>query len=105
MVAAVALPLPAAACVWSMGVEFSVIHSAGFLLHYLHSLAPTNAKVRFVCLNYRVAFWKNRTITEFLLFQEMKVNWATSPGNQPKQDTSSKYHLFFFLHSNFSATA
>lgn len=26
-----------------------------------------------------------------LLFQEMKVNWATSPGNQPKQDTSSKY--------------
>lgn len=24
----------------------------------------------------------------------MKVNWATSPGNQPKQDTSSKYTQF-----------
>ena len=26
--------------------------------------------------------------------QEMKVNWATSPGNAPKQDTSSKSHNF-----------
>lgn len=29
----------------------------------------------------------------------MKVNWATSPGNQPKQDTSSKYTQF----SDFSS--
>jgi len=28
------------------------------------------------------------------MFQEMKVNWATSPGNQPKQDTSSEYAQF-----------
>lgn len=28
------------------------------------------------------------------MFQEMKVNWATSPGNQPKQDTSSEYDQF-----------
>ena len=28
--------------------------------------------------------------------QEMKVNWATSPGNQPKQDTSSEYRIFTF---------
>lgn len=27
----------------------------------------------------------------FLSLQEMKVNWATSPSNTPKQDTSSKY--------------
>ena len=35
----------------------------------------------------------------FFLFvlQEMKVNWATSPGNQPKQDTSSKY-IFFIIY-------
>ncbi|CAB3371651.1 Hypothetical predicted protein [Cloeon dipterum] len=26
--------------------------------------------------------------------KEMKVNWATSPGNQPKQDTSKHYHIF-----------
>lgn len=34
------------------------------------------------------------------MFQEMKVNWATSPGNQPKQDTSSEYAQFldFRLH-------
>lgn len=32
-----------------------------------------------------------RITSDDLLFQEMKVNWATSPGNQPKQDTSSKY--------------
>lgn len=25
---------------------------------------------------------------------EMKVNWATSPGNQPKQDTSKHFHIF-----------
>ncbi|XP_043252505.1 uncharacterized protein LOC122397417 [Colletes gigas] len=25
--------------------------------------------------------------------KEMKVNWATSPGNQPKQDTSSEYEI------------
>jgi nucleolysin TIA-1/TIAR len=24
----------------------------------------------------------------------MKVNWATSPGNQPKQDTSKHFHIF-----------
>ncbi|XP_011878852.1 PREDICTED: nucleolysin TIAR-like [Vollenhovia emeryi] len=28
------------------------------------------------------------------LEKEMKVNWATSPGNQPKQDTSSEYAQF-----------
>ena len=28
------------------------------------------------------------------LDREMKVNWATSPGNQPKQDTSNHYHIF-----------
>nr|CAD7397391.1 unnamed protein product [Timema cristinae]CAD7425237.1 unnamed protein product [Timema monikensis] len=28
------------------------------------------------------------------LEKEMKVNWATSPGNQPKQDTSNHYHIF-----------
>jgi hypothetical protein len=26
------------------------------------------------------------------------VNWATSPGNQPKQDTSSEYRTFTFLY-------
>ncbi|XP_064631326.1 nucleolysin TIAR-like isoform X4 [Lineus longissimus] len=26
--------------------------------------------------------------------KEMKVNWATSPGNQQKQDTSKHYHIF-----------
>lgn len=28
------------------------------------------------------------------LEKEMKVNWATSPGNQPKLDTSNHYHIF-----------
>lgn len=28
------------------------------------------------------------------LDKEMKVNWATSPGNQPKQDTSNHHHIF-----------
>ena len=28
------------------------------------------------------------------LDKEMKVNWATSPGNQPKQATSNHYHIF-----------
>ncbi|XP_023218262.1 cytotoxic granule associated RNA binding protein TIA1-like isoform X2 [Centruroides vittatus] len=28
------------------------------------------------------------------LGKEMKVNWATSPGNTPKQDTSKHYHIF-----------
>lgn len=28
------------------------------------------------------------------LDKEMKVNWATSPGNHPKQDTSNHYHIF-----------
>lgn len=28
------------------------------------------------------------------LGREMKVNWATSPGNQPKQDTSKHFHIF-----------
>ncbi|XP_076364551.1 nucleolysin TIAR-like isoform X4 [Tachypleus tridentatus] len=28
------------------------------------------------------------------LGREMKVNWATSPGNTPKQDTSKHYHIF-----------
>lgn len=28
------------------------------------------------------------------LEKEMKVNWATSPGNQPKTDTSNHYHIF-----------
>jgi hypothetical protein len=27
----------------------------------------------------------------------MKVNWATSPGNAPKQDTSSKFHPNYFF--------
>lgn len=26
--------------------------------------------------------------------REMKVNWATSPGNQPKTDTSKHFHIF-----------
>jgi len=26
--------------------------------------------------------------------REMKVNWATSPGNAPKQDTSKHFHIF-----------
>ncbi|XP_055927152.1 nucleolysin TIAR-like isoform X3 [Argiope bruennichi] len=26
--------------------------------------------------------------------EEMKVNWASSPGNTPKQDTSKHYHIF-----------
>ncbi|XP_060064558.1 nucleolysin TIAR-like isoform X1 [Ylistrum balloti] len=26
--------------------------------------------------------------------REMKVNWATSPSNQPKQDTSKHFHIF-----------
>lgn len=26
--------------------------------------------------------------------KEMKVNWATSPGNQPKTDTSTHHHIF-----------
>lgn len=29
-----------------------------------------------------------------VLEKEIKVNWATSPGNQPKQDTSSHHHIF-----------
>ncbi|KAI4469209.1 eukaryotic translation initiation factor 3 subunit g [Holotrichia oblita] len=28
------------------------------------------------------------------LDKEMKVNWATSPGNQPKTDTSNHHHIF-----------
>jgi nucleolysin TIA-1/TIAR len=28
------------------------------------------------------------------LDKEMKVNWATSPGNQPKTDTSQHHHIF-----------
>lgn len=28
------------------------------------------------------------------LEKEMKVNWATSPGNQPKTDTSTHHHIF-----------
>lgn len=28
------------------------------------------------------------------LEKEIKVNWATSPGNQPKQDTSNHHHIF-----------
>lgn len=28
------------------------------------------------------------------LEKEMKVNWATSPGSQPKQDTSTHHHIF-----------
>lgn len=28
------------------------------------------------------------------LEKEMKVNWATSPGNQPKADTSAHHHIF-----------
>lgn len=28
------------------------------------------------------------------LDKEMKVNWATTPGNQPKLDTSNHYHIF-----------
>lgn len=28
------------------------------------------------------------------LGREMKVNWATSPGNEPKVDTSSHHHIF-----------
>lgn len=28
------------------------------------------------------------------LDKELKVNWATSPGNQPKTDTSNHYHIF-----------
>lgn len=28
------------------------------------------------------------------LDKEMKVNWVTSPGNQPKQDTSNHHHIF-----------
>jgi len=28
------------------------------------------------------------------LDKEMKVNWATSPGNQPKTDTSTHHHIF-----------
>ncbi|XP_049530270.1 nucleolysin TIAR [Anopheles darlingi] len=30
----------------------------------------------------------------FFLKKEIKVNWATSPGNQPKTDTSQHYHIF-----------
>lgn len=33
--------------------------------------------------------------------KEMKVNWATSPGNQPKQDTSSEYAQFSPLHEKY----
>ena len=28
------------------------------------------------------------------LGKEMKVNWATSPGGAPKQDTSQHHHIF-----------
>lgn len=36
----------------------------------------------------------------------MKVNWATSPSNQPKQDTSSEYRIFMLINgfSNRSLT-
>lgn len=46
-------------------------------------------KIRYI-FSYIVLFII-RITSDDLLFQEMKVNWATSPGNQPKQDTSSKY--------------
>ncbi|XP_076340678.1 nucleolysin TIAR-like isoform X3 [Tachypleus tridentatus] len=29
-----------------------------------------------------------------IIYEEMKVNWATSPGNTPKQDTSKHHHIF-----------
>lgn len=42
----------------------------------------------YVYINPSIKF-KSKLIF-FFFFQEMKVNWATSPGNAPKTDTSSK---------------
>jgi len=41
-----------------------------------------------------VVILRNTMQTASALKQEMKVNWATSPGNQPKQDTSKHFHIF-----------
>lgn len=41
----------------------------------------------------RTILSKNNIVLFFYLFQEMKLNWASSPGPQPKADTSSKYTI------------
>uniref|UniRef100_T1JH86 Uncharacterized protein n=1 Tax=Strigamia maritima TaxID=126957 RepID=T1JH86_STRMM len=48
-----------------------------------------NAKMMAMNVQYQNGNEKN-------CHREMKVNWATSPGNTPKMDTSSKY--FFILY-------
>ena len=42
---------------------------------------------------YDVIIQEKFKICALSVLQEMKVNWATSPSNQPKQDTSSKYSM------------
>lgn len=35
----------------------------------------------------------------------MKLNWASSPGPQPKADTSSKYKIIQFIFFKFSTSS
>lgn len=50
---------------------------------FIEFLSHTGAATALAAMNKRV-----------FLDKEMKVNWATSPGNQPKTDTSNHYHIF-----------
>ncbi|XP_026314981.1 nucleolysin TIAR isoform X3 [Hyposmocoma kahamanoa] len=50
---------------------------------FLEFTSHTSAATALAAMNKRV-----------FLDKEMKVNWATSPGNQPKTDTSNHHHIF-----------
>jgi len=57
---------------------------------------PSNDPYAFVEFTYHqcaVTAWAAMNKRSFLE-KEMKVNWATSPGNQPKLDTSNHHHIF-----------
>ena len=44
----------------------------------------------YVYINSSIKVKSKLIFFTLFFFQEMKVNWATSPGNAPKTDTSSK---------------
>lgn len=50
---------------------------------FIEFTTHTSAATALAAMNKRV-----------FLDKEMKVNWATSPGNQPKTDTSNHHHIF-----------
>lgn len=64
-------------------------------------------------LMLKYIMWVNRIVSNnelikvcfFYSFQEMKLNWASSPGPQPKADTSSKYKIIQFIFLKFSASS